>query len=316
MSEYDIALDNQIEWASFWTSDNGRRLYEGIQRAVSRKRREAGERHPEDILDVTPEQDILMMMPLLNGECFYWSRGIIDVVSVAAQSLPDSWCLMKQDIPAASGFFWFAKEPGIEYRGIRAFGWTLLSVGDKAAAVYIPRNNGAMPDFDTVALVIFTGNPDFPKPLPSLSRIVVGQPLSAWRLEQSDYAVSINANPDEFNYEYQALRLFAVMLSFIQQKILVTSRHITSRATRRRVAPSRSAEADINIVKLRSVVRHDHKGEELPVEWSCRWLVRGHWRDQWFPSIKKNRPIWIRPYIKGPEDKPLRDPGRLFAVVR
>ena len=316
MSKYDIALDDQIQWASFWTSDNGRSLYEGIQRAVSSKRRGAGERYPEEIVDVTHEQDIIMMMPLLNGECFYWSRGIVDVVSIAAQSLPDSWYLMKQDIPATSGFFWFAKEPEIEYRGIRAFGWVLLTTRDNVAVVHIPKDNGAMPDFDSLALITFINNPDFPKPLPCLSRIVVGQSLSAWRLEQSDYAVSINANPSEFTYDYHAVRLFAAMLSFIQQKILVTSRHATSRATRRRVASSRSAEADINIIKLRSVVHHGHKGQELPVEWSCQWLVRGHWRDQWFPSIAKNRTIWIRPYIKGPEDKPLRNPGRLFAVVR
>jgi len=316
MSEYDLALDDQVEWAAFWTSDYGHGLFESIQCSVSGKRRDAGERHPEEIVEEGHDQDILMMMPLVNGECFYWSRDIVDVVSIASQSLPDSWCLMKPDIPAASGFFWFAKEPEIEFRGIRAFGWTLLNIEDKVAAVHIPQGNGSMPDFDTVELIIFINNPDFPKPLPSFSFIAVGQSLSAWRLEQSDYALSINANPGEFNYEYRALRLFAAMLSFIQQKILVTSRHATSRATRRRVAPSRSAEADINIVKLRSILHSSHKGEGLPIEWSCRWLVRGHWRNQWFPSIRKHRPTWITPYIKGPEDKPLRNPGKLFAVVR
>lgn len=314
MGEYDIALDNQIEWASFWTSDYGRRLYEGIERAIAKKRRNAGERGTED---TTHDEEIIIIMPLLNGECFYWSRAMVDLVTIAAQSLPDTWSLMKQDIPAPCGFFWFAKEPEIEFRGIRAFGWTVLSVKGNIAAVHIPRDNGAMPDFNTLALITFVSNPDFPKPLPCFSRMNVGQSLSAKRLEQSDYAVSINANPGEFTYDYQGLRLFAAMLSFIQQKILVTTRYATSRATRRRaISAKRSVDADINIIKLRSVLHPTNKVEGLPVEWSCQWIVHGHWRDQWFPSIGKHRPIWLNPYLKGPEGKPLRNPGRLFAVVR
>ncbi len=40
------------------------------------------------------------------------------------------------------------------------------------------------------------------------------------------------------------------------------------------------------------------------VEWSRRWLVRGHWRNQWYPSEQVHRTIWISPYVKGPEDRP------------
>lgn len=41
-------------------------------------------------------------------------------------------------------------------------------------------------------------------------------------------------------------------------------------------------------------------------EFTCRWMVRGHWRQQWYPSRGVHRPIWINPHIKGPDDKPLR----------
>lgn len=42
------------------------------------------------------------------------------------------------------------------------------------------------------------------------------------------------------------------------------------------------------------------------VDWSRRWMVRGHWRLQPYGpgrSLRKSR--WIDPYVKGPEDKPL-----------
>lgn len=42
------------------------------------------------------------------------------------------------------------------------------------------------------------------------------------------------------------------------------------------------------------------------VEWSKRWMVRGHWRLQPHgPKRAQRKPIWIDPYVKGPEDKPL-----------
>jgi hypothetical protein len=34
-------------------------------------------------------------------------------------------------------------------------------------------------------------------------------------------------------------------------------------------------------------------------------VVRGHWRNQWYPSLNARRPLWIAPYLKGPDDAPL-----------
>lgn len=42
------------------------------------------------------------------------------------------------------------------------------------------------------------------------------------------------------------------------------------------------------------------------VEWSHRWMVRGHWRQQpCGPQRSQRRLQWIDPYVKGPDDKPL-----------
>jgi len=35
-------------------------------------------------------------------------------------------------------------------------------------------------------------------------------------------------------------------------------------------------------------------------------MVRAHTRQQWYPSLSKHLPTLIGPYIKGPEDKPLK----------
>lgn len=49
-------------------------------------------------------------------------------------------------------------------------------------------------------------------------------------------------------------------------------------------------------------------------EWRHRWVVRGHWRQQWYPSLKDHRPVWIAPHLKGPEDAPLLGGQKVYAV--
>lgn len=47
-----------------------------------------------------------------------------------------------------------------------------------------------------------------------------------------------------------------------------------------------------------------------------KWMVRGHWRNQPYPSQGEGvtKPIWIAPYIKGPDDKPLLTTPRVHAI--
>ena len=40
---------------------------------------------------------------------------------------------------------------------------------------------------------------------------------------------------------------------------------------------------------------------------SYRYPVRGHWRNQWYPSVQGNKPIWIAEHIRGPQTAPLHD---------
>lgn len=54
------------------------------------------------------------------------------------------------------------------------------------------------------------------------------------------------------------------------------------------------------------------------IEWSHRWIVRGHWRHQ--PYGPRDNPSyewrWINPYIKGPEDAPLAMNEHVYKLAR
>lgn len=72
----------------------------------------------------------------------------------------------------------------------------------------------------------------------------------------------------------------------------------------------------MTVVRLRRP-RSAPSDEERDVNWAHRWIVSGHWRNQWFPSLKTHRQVWIGSYVKGPEDKPLLlRRGRAFELVR
>jgi hypothetical protein len=42
----------------------------------------------------------------------------------------------------------------------------------------------------------------------------------------------------------------------------------------------------------------------------------GHWRKQWYPSQERNVPIWISPYVKGPDGAPLLAGEKVYAWQR
>lgn len=89
----------------------------------------------------------------------------------------------------------------------------------------------------------------------------------------------------------------------------------TSKQARRRYGPRIGDPVALNVVTLRAEVR-----EAVRVEagdgprWKQRWIVRGHYRAQWYPSTKSHKVIWVAPYLKGPDNAPIKQP--IYAVVR
>ena len=124
--------------------------------------------------------------------------------------------------------------------------------------------------------------------------VTVGDTLPKVTITGSDIVVGI-------------LKLFVAMQMLAQQKIGAPIRLNPDRASRKRYARQHpdGPERIITLITLRrkSVKKDDE--EPMKVEWSRRWIVRGHWRRQWYPSLKRHDWKYIYECIKGPEDKPL-----------
>lgn len=117
-------------------------------------------------------------------------------------------------------------------------------------------------------------------------------------------------------------RILYSLWSLMAQQIGKPVSEVASRQYKRRwerqVTPPPNY-GDVRVVTLRRLAPGDQGGdqdEEFGREWSHRWVVRGHWRQQWYPSEGVHRLIWIEPFIKGPEHRPLIVKDRVFEVVR
>jgi hypothetical protein len=104
---------------------------------------------------------------------------------------------------------------------------------------------------------------------------------------------------------------------FLEQTVITSSRATLDRGARRR-AEKLGHDPTCHVVQLRPALEADRLAPgDHAVEWSHRWIVKGHWRRQYFPSRKANAPVWIHPHVKGPDDKPFVDPKpTVFSVNR
>ena len=109
----------------------------------------------------------------------------------------------------------------------------------------------------------------------------------------------------------------------MSQTIVEKAKETGDRTQRRRLARE-SVPTEVVVIQFRKRKYYNEKGEETEdskkIDWSHRWLVGGHWR--WQPykdpvsggEIKKR--IWISPYVKGPEDKPLVMKDRVYVLAK
>ncbi len=90
------------------------------------------------------------------------------------------------------------------------------------------------------------------------------------------------------------------------------SRGVMRRTTRQKVEP------EIQIVRLRQERQLSESSDTRSAarHWDHRWIVRGHWRNQWYPSTEEHRSKWIPAHVKGPDDAPLKAPKRVYLANR
>lgn len=116
---------------------------------------------------------------------------------------------------------------------------------------------------------------------------------------------------------YAFLRTFFLL---VKQKVAVIHPQHPDRAGMRRwtaagLPPELGTMQIVTLRKERPTTDTDESEDEAQ-EWSHRWIVSGHWRNQWYPSLRTHVPVWINSYIKGPDDRPLIVKNKVFLWKR
>lgn len=261
---------------------------------------------------------------LERGIPFFWASHLLSGVAEAAKVMPD-WALTAAAVPVKDGFFWFegaidlpphnAQEPG----ALTAITWHTAAMIEGSSDEWgkiVSVSDEEWASASKLLSVVFYCRMD------GLPAAGIPVTIVPWRIGDSWQDILTKSkrlgSQDIENlsrYEMK-LRLFAALLAFLEQRVVVRESHKAPRGILRH--QTRWEEAPmIEVVKLRRTYAQPiTSGTKAPIDWSCQWMVRGHWRLQWYPVITKHQPIWIQPYVKGPDGKPLKAASKMFAVVR
>ena len=125
-----------------------------------------------------------------------------------------------------------------------------------------------------------------------------------WVLGQAGYSGPPSFSDTQVGSMLEDRRLIAAFWTLCGQRITVEQPQPLDRPVLRRTQRAGLPTRPVRVVTLREASHHPSAAGR-PVDWSHRWIVGGHWRQQPYgQGSELRRAQWIAPFVKGPEDKP------------
>jgi hypothetical protein len=236
------------------------------------------------------------------------------------------------DLPTLSGFLLYEKPFDVLDRfdtpiKIAGFSWTPLfghdpddpppKLTDETSLRDWLDNEGADGRSHGIALTIYVvGDPESYR-----TRGLVSPPVEITHFTPWYFGMTFDGN--EFDTEGKPTgagwwwRILQVTFRLMQQQIAVQQRQYGPRPQRRQAKRLGFTDREVLVVRLRRERSKPTEDEHGLANYSHRFIVSGHWRNQWYPASNDHRQIWISPYVKGGESLPLVvKPRRAFVLNR
>lgn len=279
------------------------------------------------------------------AETYYVAPRMVEVAIAASESMPDE-PLLPHDLPSDHGFVWFAVPFRVidirgrvvslnaalwAARGGRVRLWALTDKDDPVDAgnVTLREQDPAvwrlMPHLSVAHVEHLVYGAELPRtmtwntPLPPGARVeftpLRGEDGSMQMTWATDVPMDIQQEPTIKRDDWAAFIL--TLWRLCQQSIADRHQEQPDRALRRRMRRANVPDRPVTVIALRR--RSGHGDGSTEVEWSHRWVVRGHWRQQRVKDADgqwTTRAIYINPYVKGPEDRPLLVREHVYGLVR
>lgn len=258
---------------------------------------------------------------LAEAELFWVSREMTELCIAAARSMP-AWALEPEDLVAPAGLIYFEGLPDFRPElPSTAMTWGLCPADVASFALkgsglwltsYVGRDWFAREGIDVSSMRI---------PIPSLFHD--GESIAAFgQREDEDVAYIadddqeiVEADDDDLINQCRSLVVFKAACLLMRQEFGETTVLEPNHASRKRIRRMQEEPRSVRVIKLRRV-SHATENAESDREYHHQWIVRGHWRQQWYPSREIHRPVWIAPHIKGPEGAPLIGGEKVHAWTR
>ena len=192
---------------------------------------------------------------------------------------------------------------------IAAFAWCPLeAIGTEGD----PHGKSETPPLHGIALSIYTDTPMM------LSREMAGLKVSLLHVVPIWFGLSFEGEETDVDDGKETgsrewWTTVQTCLRLMQQHIAVRHQERPPRPSLRRAKRAAFPELDVIVVRLRRDKNDPHPDHEPGrASYSYRFIRNGHWRNQWYGTLKAHRQIWIAPTIVGDEHLPLVVKRRAF----
>lgn len=282
-----------------------------------------GVRNESDLEEYVPEQSSgdylakMEIMRLAHAELYHVTEGMADLVESASRNVPD-FSLQQEDLPSPFGLVYYARpiivgEKSSTPTPIVAMSWGHWPGRNVGAGKSWPKGGVWVTIYsDADAMVQF-----------GFSEVQRRKSLQMSPLVPMNHEIQVPFGEggtigsrfgDDGSLSTPDAVLRTTWLLMSQTISSVEDAHF-DRAARRRYAREQKEPPPVRVIGLRNR-SHASGDSESDREYHHQWIVRGHWRKQWYPSVNDHRPVWIAPHIKGPEGAPLLGGERVYSLKR
>lgn len=284
----------------------------GLADSYWESKREAAEEQAKEEGVPAPHIQGLSSGVLRGTELFYVSPEMMELAVHAAQSIPD-FSVQPEDLPTPDGFLYSPEPMGILQRNddigsavAHIIGMCWISLPEAVCVSFLYDRDRLFDQYSTSNVVDWVR-----AHLPRLCELDHNMAL-LWNDPCLD---DLTRFPDGSDPRIQPARVMKTIWLLMQQEISATSDATYDRATQRRLARKQVEPARVRIITLRRASTSSTNQEDAR-EYRHQWIVRGHWRNQYYPSRDVRRPVWIAPHIKGPDGAPLLGGEKVYSWTR
>jgi hypothetical protein len=257
-----------------------------------------------------PERHGLAGAVIAEADLFYVEADMTELAKHASESFPD-FTLTPEDLPSDYGVL-YSPEPlwrfdrdavhGVAWGPLHPDLWEISGIG----VVYLLHRDD---------MIVADGITDPTQQAwirQSLPQLHIRGGMSVW--EYGDPALEDLEDIKRRGLPTSPAMIVKAAWVLMQQEGLARESEVElDRMSKKRLRRNGGdPEAKVRLITLRRPTKPASERGMSERDYQHQWVVRGHWRQQWYPSRNVHRPIWITPHIKGPEGAPLLGGERVF----